>query len=122
MTIRYIVTMIKISACDCISVSVRMQRSLSMVRQVRRAGALFLPSMLTTVPHFFSFQLIFIPPRREGYSFGIFCASVCPFHPHLLSVWNHISVSARPEFLGVIDDSLFENLGVIDKFREPELF
>ena len=27
------------------------------------------------------------------------------------------SVSARPEFLGVIDDPLFENLGVIGKFR-----
>ena len=32
------------------------------------------------------------------------------------------SVSARPEFLGVIDDPLFENLGVIGKFRESELF
>ena len=33
-----------------------------------------------------------------------------------------ISVSARPEFLGVIDDPLFENLGVIGKFRGSELF
>ena len=32
------------------------------------------------------------------------------------------SVSARPEFLGVIDDRLFENLGVIGKFRGSELF
>ena len=32
------------------------------------------------------------------------------------------SVSARPEFLGVIDDPLFENLGVIGKFRGSELF
>ena len=32
------------------------------------------------------------------------------------------SVSARPEFLGVIDDPMFENLGVIDKFRGSELF
>ena len=31
------------------------------------------------------------------------------------------SVSARPEFLGVIDDPLFENLGVIEKFRGSEL-
>ena len=34
----------------------------------------------------------------------------------------HCSVSARPEFLGVIDDPLFENLGVIGKFRGSELF
>ena len=34
----------------------------------------------------------------------------------------NVSVSARPEFLGVIDDSLFENLGVIGKFRGSELF
>ena len=33
-----------------------------------------------------------------------------------------LSVSARPEFLGVIDDPLFENLGVIGKFRGSELF
>ena len=32
------------------------------------------------------------------------------------------SVSARPEFLGVIDDPLFENLWVIGKFRGSELF
>ena len=32
------------------------------------------------------------------------------------------SVSARPEFLGVIADPLFENLGVIGKFRGSELF
>ena len=32
------------------------------------------------------------------------------------------SVSARLEFLGVIDDPLFENLGVIGKFRGSELF
>ena len=32
------------------------------------------------------------------------------------------SVSARPEFLGVIDDPLSENLGVIGKFRGSELF
>ena len=32
------------------------------------------------------------------------------------------SVSARPEILGVIDDPLFENLGVIGKFRGSELF
>ena len=32
------------------------------------------------------------------------------------------SVSARPEFLGVIDDPLFENVGVIGKFRGSELF
>ena len=32
------------------------------------------------------------------------------------------SVSARPEFLGVIDDPLFEKLGVIGKFRGSELF
>ena len=32
------------------------------------------------------------------------------------------SVSARPEFLGVIDDPLFENLGVIGKFRGSEVF
>ena len=32
------------------------------------------------------------------------------------------SVSARPEFLGVIDDPLFENLGIIGKFRGSELF
>ena len=32
------------------------------------------------------------------------------------------SVSARPEFRGVIDDPLFENLGVIGKFRGSELF
>ena len=31
------------------------------------------------------------------------------------------SVSARPEFLGVIDDPLFENLGVIGKFRGSEI-
>ena len=33
-----------------------------------------------------------------------------------------ISVSARPESLGVIDDRLFENLVVIGKFRGSELF
>ena len=32
------------------------------------------------------------------------------------------SVSARAEFLGVIDDPLFENLRVIGKFRGSELF
>ena len=32
------------------------------------------------------------------------------------------SVSARPEFLGAIDDPLFEILGVIGKFRGSELF
>ena len=32
------------------------------------------------------------------------------------------SVPARPELSGVIDDPLFENLGVIDKFRGSELF
>ena len=32
------------------------------------------------------------------------------------------SVSARPEFLGVIDDPLCENLGVIGKLRGSELF
>ena len=32
------------------------------------------------------------------------------------------SVSARPEFLGVIDDALTENLGVFGKFRGSELF
>ena len=32
------------------------------------------------------------------------------------------SVSAKTEFLGVINDPLFENLGVIDKFRGSELF
>ena len=31
------------------------------------------------------------------------------------------SVSARPGFWGVIDDPLFENLGVIGKFRGSEL-
>ena len=36
--------------------------------------------------------------------------------------WLCYSVSARPEFLGVIDDPLFENLGVISKFRGSELF
>ena len=35
---------------------------------------------------------------------------------------DHYSVSARPEFLGVIDDPLFENLGVIGKFRGSEFF
>ena len=35
---------------------------------------------------------------------------------------EYCSVSARPEFLGVIDDPLFENLGVIGKFRGSELF
>ena len=35
---------------------------------------------------------------------------------------EHCSVSARPESLGVIDDPLFENLGVIGKFRGSELF
>ena len=35
---------------------------------------------------------------------------------------TYASVSARPEFLGVIDDPLFENLGVIGKFRGSELF
>ena len=34
----------------------------------------------------------------------------------------NLSVSARPEFLGVIDDPLFENLGVIGKLRGSELF
>ena len=33
-----------------------------------------------------------------------------------------LSVSARPEFFGVIDDPMFENLGVIGKFRGSELF
>ena len=38
-------------------------------------------------------------------------------------IWDYtISVSARPEFLGVIDDPLFENLGVYGKFRGSELF
>ena len=32
------------------------------------------------------------------------------------------SVSARPEFLRVIDDPLFENFGVIGKFRGSKLF
>ena len=32
------------------------------------------------------------------------------------------SVSARAEFIGVIDDPLFESLGVIGKFRGSELF
>ena len=32
------------------------------------------------------------------------------------------SVSARKEFLGLIDGPLFENLGVIDKFNGSELF
>ena len=32
------------------------------------------------------------------------------------------SVSARPEFLGVIDDPLFENLWVIGKFRGQNFF
>ena len=44
-------------------------------------------------------------------------------HPKLFNtkiVWY--SVSARPEFFGVIDDPLFENLGVIGKFRGSELF
>ena len=36
--------------------------------------------------------------------------------------WVLYSVSARPKFLGVIDDPLFENLGVIGKFRGSELF
>ena len=31
-------------------------------------------------------------------------------------------VSARPEFLGVIDDPLFENLGIFGKLRGSELF
>ena len=35
---------------------------------------------------------------------------------------NINSVSARAEFLGVIDDPLFENLRVIGKFRGSELF
>ena len=37
-------------------------------------------------------------------------------------IYIYISVSARPEFLGVIEDPLFENLGVIGKFRGSELF
>ena len=37
-------------------------------------------------------------------------------------IMESYSVSARPEFLGVIDDPLFENLGVIGKFRGSELF
>ena len=46
----------------------------------------------------------------------------------ILGLWvlglavSNISVSARSEFLGVIDDPLFENLGVIGKFRGSELF
>ena len=43
----------------------------------------------------------------------------------LLFTWENgelISVSARPEFLRVIDDPLFENLAVIGKFRGSELF
>ena len=40
----------------------------------------------------------------------------------LFSTLNICSVSARPEFLGVIDDPLFENLGVIGKLRGSELF
>ena len=35
---------------------------------------------------------------------------------------DKVSVSARPEFLGVIDDPMYENLGVIGKFRGSELF
>ena len=38
-----------------------------------------------------------------------------------LSYLDACSDSARPEFLGVIDDPLFENLGVIGKFRGSEL-
>ena len=37
-------------------------------------------------------------------------------------MYQIFSVSARPEFLGVINDPLFENLGVIGKFRGSELF
>ena len=33
-----------------------------------------------------------------------------------------VSISARPEFLGVNDDPLLENLGVIGNFRGSELF
>ena len=40
----------------------------------------------------------------------------------ILVTGQTVSVSARPEFLGVIDDPLFENLGVIGKFRGSELF
>ena len=43
------------------------------------------------------------------------------FYP-LFKIYRKFSVSARPEFLGVIDDPLFENLGVIGKFRGSELF
>ena len=43
-------------------------------------------------------------------------------HVFILVKLISISVSARPEFLGVIDDPLFENLGVIGKFRGSELF
>ena len=40
------------------------------------------------------------------------------------AVWSGsvLSVYARPEFLGVIDEPLFENLRVIGKFRGSELF
>ena len=40
----------------------------------------------------------------------------------IMSEWSIISVSARPEFPRVIDDPLFEKLGVIGKFRGSELF
>ena len=40
----------------------------------------------------------------------------------MLGLYGLIGVSARPEFLGVIDDPLFENLGVIGKFSGSELF
>ena len=40
-----------------------------------------------------------------------------------ISVKQHMYiVSARPEFLGVIGDPLFENLGVNSKLRGSELF
>ena len=40
----------------------------------------------------------------------------------LIGCENVYSVYARPEFLRVIDDPLFESLGVIGKFRGSELF
>ena len=36
--------------------------------------------------------------------------------------FERIQCFCRPDFLGVINDPLFENLGVIGKFRGSELF
>ena len=62
-----------------------------------------------TSPKPYAPSTIYPQTKSDGYSFGIFRASVNSVRPHFLSVWNHISV-----LIGQFDLFLVQMISTMD--------